>query len=474
MLQRAGTLQLETGRVAIHMAESIVLAAFAAMLAGGIAFGVPIVWILVAGLALFSAYAVKSGHTILEVAHMALAGMRPVRDVLVLYLIVGMMCAAWRASGTIAYLVDLSTHLMTPAIFTLMCFLVCCLMSTLMGTSTGTAATMGIICMTIARAMGASPILTGGAILAGSFFGDRMSPMSGSALLVASLTKTDVSRNVARMARTAAVPFVLSCAIYAALGSTLAGGAQMPQMGNLFGHTFVLTWIVAIPAIAIVVLSLARVSVKKTMLASLILSCIICVTVQGISLAQLPSLLFFGYTCHDRAIASMLDGGGIMSMMNVAAIILVSSTYSGIFDGTGLLSGVCSKVYRLSRRFTPFFGVLVTSLIANCMACNQTLSIMLTDQICMRTEDAGCALALDLENSAVVLAGIVPWSLSCVAVLSFINAPAASVGAAFFLYLLPLWTLLISYEVHHDPRFVAKAQGQLLGLTQDDNPVLAL
>ncbi|MGN0070311.1 MAG: Na+/H+ antiporter NhaC family protein [Atopobiaceae bacterium] len=450
------------------MTESIVLAVFAAMLVFGIAAGVPIVWILVAGFVLFAGYALKQGHSLGEVAHMAGSGMKSVRDVLILYLIVGMMCAAWRASGTIPYTVSVCAGLMTPPIFILMTFLACCLMSTLMGTSTGTAATMGVICMTIASAMGADKVLTGGAILAGSFFGDRMSPMSGSALLVAGLTKTEVRQNVLRMAKTAAVPFALACLIYAAFGFTTQHASSMPQMAQIFARSFHMGWVLAIPALAIVVLSLLRVSVKKTMLASLVLACIICVAVQGVAPQDLPGLLVFGYTSSDRTVAAMLDGGGVLSMMNVASIILVSSTYSGIFDGTGLLRGVCTKVWELSRRSTPFLGVLVTSFIANCMACNQTLSIMLTDQICRPTEGTGTALALDLENSAVVLAGIIPWSLSCVAVLSFIGAPSTSVAFACFLYLLPLWTLFLSYEVHHDRNFVEKKPGQLLGLTTDD------
>ena len=71
------------------MTESIVLAVFAAMLVAGIAAGVPIVWILIAGFALFSGYALKQGHSVREVAHMAGSGMKSVRDVLILYLIVG-------------------------------------------------------------------------------------------------------------------------------------------------------------------------------------------------------------------------------------------------------------------------------------------------------------------------------------------------------------------------------------------------
>lgn len=43
------------------------------------------------------------------------------------------------------------------------------------------ARTIGVICMTMANSMGIPPFLTGGAILAGIFFGDRCSPVSTSA-----------------------------------------------------------------------------------------------------------------------------------------------------------------------------------------------------------------------------------------------------------------------------------------------------
>ncbi|MBQ3283025.1 MAG: sodium:proton antiporter, partial [Atopobiaceae bacterium] len=88
----------------------------------------------------------------------------------------------------------------------------------LMGSSFGTAATMGVICMAIGTAMGVSPALMGGAILSGRFFGDRCSPMSSSAALVATLTKTKVFDNVQRMIRTGMAPLMATILVYALLG----------------------------------------------------------------------------------------------------------------------------------------------------------------------------------------------------------------------------------------------------------------
>lgn len=397
---------------------------------------------------------------------MSYSGVRSVRDVVILYLIVGMLCAAWRAAGTIPYAVSLCAKFMSPSIFILMSFLACCLMSTLMGTSTGTAATMGVICITLASALGADKVLAGGAILAGCFFGDRCSPMSGSAMLVANLTKTKVNHNVGRMARTAAVPFILSCLAYAVLGTTVNTSAVAPNVSGMFATTFHLSWLVTRSRNRCPVLPEGN--GKTTMLASLDCACVLCLVLQGFPIAELPALLVFGYQCPDPAIASMLNGGGIVSMLNLPAIICISSTYSVLFQKSGLLNGVCTMIKHVANRYTPFVGVLLTSLVSNCMACNQTLSIILTDQICLPTERSGNALALDLKNSTVVMAGLVPWSLSSIAALSFIGVPTTSIGAAFFLYLLPLWTLLLSVVIHRKPALLKKSS-QVLGLCYDDN-----
>jgi len=84
-----------------------------------------------------------------------------------------------------------------------------CVVSVLTGSSFGTAATMGVICTTMAAAMGIHPMLSGGAVLAGAFFGDRCSPMSSCANLVAACTGTQLYRNVREMLKTALLPTVI-------------------------------------------------------------------------------------------------------------------------------------------------------------------------------------------------------------------------------------------------------------------------
>ena len=129
---------------------------------------------------------------------------------------------------------------------------------------------------------------------------------------------------------------------------------------------------------------------------------------------------------------------------------------------------MCQLVADLSDNSTPFFGVLITSMFTSMVSCNQTLAIMLTNDLCENAENSSSALALDIENSAVILAPLVPWSISNISVLSAIGAPSMSLLAASFLYLLPLWTLGISLWLHRQPTKIDGHRAHWLGLTSDD------
>ena len=53
-------------------------------------------------------------------------------------------------------------------------------------------------------------------------------------------------------------------------------------------------------------------------------------------------------------------------------------------------------------------------------------------------------MALTLEDTAVVLAPLIPWSIAGGVPLASVGAPTASILFSCFLYLLPLWRLVLS------------------------------
>lgn len=263
--------------------------------------------------------------------------------------------------------------------------------------------------------------------------------MSSSALLVSELTDTNIYDNIRRMLKTAAIPFALSCLLY-----LVARGASSQTGGvaslDLFYEHFDLSFIVVLPALLIIILSLFRVPVKRTMLLSILVAGVICLTVQKIPLAQLLPSLLLGYESPNAELAALLNGGGILSMAKVAGIILISTSYFGIFKQTELLTEVRRLVEASASKITPFGSVLFTSVVMSAISCNQTLATMLTFQMCDSILPDRKKLAIALEDTVIVIAPLIPWSIAGGMPLATVGAPTMSIWFAFYLFLLPIFS----------------------------------
>ena len=428
---------------AAHWPERAALGLFCVLLLGSLAAGVNLLYALGAGLLVFLACGLLRGHTPKALLRMCWDGVKTAGGVLTVFVLVGMLTGVWRASGTIAVIVCYAVNVMRPEVFILLTFLLNALVSFLIGTSFGTAATMGVVCVTMANAMGVNIFWAGGAMLSGVYFGDRCSAVSTSAMLVAAITKTDIFGNLREMLKTALVPFLLACAVYLLAG--LRGAADgTPQVRELFESVYTVHWLCLLPAVLVLALSLARVKVKIALAAGIAAALPLCILLQGQTLPQVLRVLLLGYSAADPQVAAMMDGGGIVSMFRVAMIVGLASCYAGIFRGTGMLDELQHVVNFIGRRVSPFAAVLCASLVSGVFACNQTLTIMLTDQLCVGLDMTARERALALENSAVVIAAVIPWSIAGAVPLDTVGAPLVCMAGACYLYFIPLWQLAVS------------------------------
>ena len=430
------------------LAECVALGLFLAGLGLCIVTGIQILYALLFGLLCFSIYCLAKGYSARETGSMLWEGISQVRNILIIFVFIGGLTAVWRISGTIPYILYYAVGFIHPRYFVLCTFLLCSSMSFLTGTSFGTASTMGVICMLISNAADLSPFLTGGAILSGSFFGDRCSPMSSSAQLICSLTRTDIYQNIKLMCRSSAVPLAATCILYVVLASGSSAPADR-ELLDLFRTNFSLHWAAMLPAVLILVLSLLRVDVKYAMAASIAAGAAVALFVQGTSPLVLLRCFLNGYEAQDGTrLAQLLNGGGIRSMVKVGIIVLISASYSGIFSHTCLLSGVKHALLRSARRLTPFGTVLVTSVLSCAVSCNQSLATILTCQMCDGLYPKKEKLALALEDTAILIAALIPWGIAGTVPVAAIGAPMGCMFYAFYLYLVPLWNLITA--LYHD------------------------
>ena len=401
-----------------------------------------VVYALVIGYIIFIIYGLIKRHNLIILIKKSFEGVLTVKNILLVFILIGMITALWRASGTIAFIVYMGSKLVSPSILILLTFLLCSILSVLIGTSLGTAATMGVICVSIGKTMGVNPYYVGGAVLSGIYFGDRCSPMSTSALLISELTKTNLYTNIKLMIKTSIIPFIVTCLFYLFLGFKSKVSNISVDVTEIFKQNYNLNMLVIIPAILIVILSILKINVKKTMLVSIVISFIIAIFIQRDSIVALINYCILGYHHPNERLNLMMKGGGILSMVNVSLIVGISSSYSGIFKETKMLVSLKKHLKDFSKKTSSYFVIFLSSIISGAIACNQSLGTILTNELCGELVEKQ-KMAIILENTIVLLAGLIPWNIAMEVPLKAIDVGIMAGVYAFYLYFLPLWNLIL-------------------------------
>ena len=403
-----------------------------------------VVYALIIGYIIFISYGLIKGYSLKVLIKKSFEGIMTVKNILLVFILIGMITALWRASGTIAFIVYMGSKLISPSILILLTFLLCSILSVLIGTSLGTAATMGVICASIGKTMGVNPYYVGGAVLSGIYFGDRCSPMSTSALLIAELTKTNLYTNIKLMIKTSIIPFIVTCLFYLFLGFKSKVSNISVDVTEIFKQNYNLNIIVIIPAILIIILSILKINVKKTMLVSIVISFIIAMFIQRDSIVALINYCIFGYHHPNERLNLMMKGGGILSMVNVSLIVGISSSYSGIFKETKMLVSLKKYLKDFSKKTSSYFVIFLSSIISGAIACNQSLGTILTNELCGELVEKQ-KMAIILENTVILLVGLIPWNIAMDVPLKTIGVGFMSGLFAFYLYFLPLWNLFLDF-----------------------------
>jgi NhaC family Na+:H+ antiporter len=406
---------------------------------------ISILYPLLLGLICFILITLRRGFTLTNLCSMMLKGSQKSLIVIKIFVLIGAITAVWRACGTISFIVYYAIAFMSAKYFILSAFLLSCLVSFLLGTSFGTVGTIGVVLIVLAKSGNVDSNVAAGAIIAGAYFGDRCSPMSSSANLIAVLTNTDLYANIKNMMKTSAIPFLLSIVGYIFLSQYNPLVFHGNQIGNEITTYFDIHLIVLLPA-AIVILSAAcRMNVKLSMGISILSGIFIGIFYQHITFLQMLNYILTGYHMNGTGVfAGIIQGGGLYSMLKVSLIVFISSAYSGIFAGTGLLSEIELFFERLSQKVGVYLTTIITSISSAAFSCNQTLGIMLTHQfehkIYEKRQISNSQLAVDMENTVILISALIPWNIAGAVPAATLSANAGFIPYAFYLFLVPFTT----------------------------------
>lgn len=341
--------------------------------------------------------------------------------------VVGMLIGSWVFSGTIPMFIYYGVQIISPKYLLVTAFIITAIFSTITGTSWGSVGTIGVAIMGIAQGLGIPLPATAGAVVAGSYFGDKLSPLSDTTILAPIAAGAELYEHIKHMLYTTVPASIVSLLIYFIVGMGTTGSVSTPesvmvlqdQLSNMFNWNILLL----LPVIVVLGGSLLKLPTLPTMLGSSLVSIPIGVIVQGFTFQNGFSSLIGGFdvnmTGYEGEIVSdvleLVNRGGAIDMAGTTVLVFCAMGFAGIMSTTGMLDTVLEAIL---DRVKSTAGIILST-IASCFTVafvtgNSYLSILLPGQL---FRDAYIArnlhpknLSRTLEDSGTVLVPIIPWS----------------------------------------------------------------
>lgn len=344
---------------------------------------------------------------------------------------VGMLVGSWMISGTLPMMIYYGIQIINARFLYVTAFLATAIVSVLSGTSYGSVGTMGVVVMGMASTLGMSMPITAGACVAGAYFGDKLSPLSDTTVLAAAVTNTDLYEHIKHMLWTTVPASLLGLTVYLFAGLNGPGGSSdselvrtmMSQLEGIYNWNILLL----IPVIMVLVGTALKYPTAPVMFFSSVVACILAMTIQGFSLANVFAACATGFkvdmvssTGFDPStviyeVTRLINRGGLSSMMEMVLITLCAFIFGGIVSCTGcldlLLQKLQSKVKSDSGIIT---STVVSSLLMSAIAGVSYLSIIVTGElfgdVYKKRGLASCNLSRTLEDSGTVITALIPWT----------------------------------------------------------------
>jgi NhaC family Na+:H+ antiporter len=427
---------------------------------------------VVAGLVAF-----KNGFTAAEVRDAAVGGVTSGMSALFILLAVGSLIGTWNMAGTIPTVVYYGLGLLSATWFYPATALVCGLVGLAIGSSWTTAATLGVAFVALAPLVGASPIITAGAVISGAYFGDKMTPVSETTVLVPSVVGgVTPQQHIGAMVWTSGPAALIALVLFAILGlsTPVSGPGFDPTAAQAtLAAEFHITPINLLPLILLVVLSVRKVPPFLAIFSCSLFAGVLALftqpevvatfigdpgrgpVVDGIEAVYTAMANGFVSESGNATIDALFSRGGMDSMLTTIWLILGALSYAAIMEEAGFLERLIRPVLARARSTGRLIAsVVFTAIGLNIIAGDQYVAIVMPSRI-YRAEFARRGLAprmlsRTVEDAGTVTSPLVPWN-SCGAYMAGVLgvATVAYLPYCFFNLLSPIISLIYGFTGFH-------------------------
>ncbi|ASN04561.1 Na+/H+ antiporter NhaC [Virgibacillus necropolis] len=406
-------------------------------------FGIPIQLALLTTWFMIMLVGLKIGYNYAEMQKGILKGITDGLEAVLILICVGALIGTWIAGGIVPTIIYYGLSIINPNIFLLAAFVICAITSIATGTSFGSAGTAGIAMMGIGISFGFPVALVAGAVISGCYVGDKLSPLSDTTVMTASLSKVNLIDHIKSMLYVSTPAFIIAGTLFLITGfffhDSSGSLTQAEETMTSLSDFFNIGWHMLIPAVVVIVLLALKKPSIPVILFGALLGSIWAFLFQDVALLDAVNSLYSGNSIESGVafIDNLLNRGGIVFMLDVIVLILFALGVGGLMEKIGILRVICVKMLAWANNAgKTTLTTLLSGFFGNFFGGAAYVSIITASKITEENYDRlnidRRVLSRNTEAGGTVTTPMVPWSDGGVFM-------AATLGVSTMAYLPFLW-----------------------------------
>ena len=397
----------------------------AVLLGGG--YGVlqyPVEILLIGASIIAGGMAVRLGYTWKEIEGGIIDSIAKALPAQMIIIVVGVMIASWIACGSIPMLVDYGLGIVSPSLFLVTACVVCGIISLLTGTAYGAAGTVGVAFIGIAQGMGIPLAPAAGSIVAGAYFGEKISPFAASVNLASAAVRCNVIDTIQHLLWTTVPAYLIGLLVYWIAGAQFAvHQAHMEKISLIQGtlrSNFVYHWLLLLPPLIVLVLTFRRQPAIPGMLLSSAVALILATVLQGKSLLNGMEYCVSGYKAATNMpeVNQLLSRGGLQEMMKISLVAFCAFAFAGIVQKAGMLDLLLEKILEYARTNARLIASGIAAALATALVTGSAyLSVLIPGELFAPAFKSKKLAAKNLARATQEvhsIVAVVPWAIAAV------------------------------------------------------------
>lgn len=376
--------------------------------------------------------AIKLGYSYDDIMGSIAQKIAKTMPAILILITVGFMIGAWMVGGTIPMMIYYGLDIINPQFLLITAFIVTSIVSLCTGTSWGSAGTIGVAFMGVGAGLDANLAAVAGAVVAGAYFGDKLSPLSDTTNLAALSTGVNLYEHIGHLLYTTVPSFIVAGAVFLITGfTTSAGDVAIPEKVITIMDTLstVFNWnlLLLLPVLIVLYGSVRKKPTIPVMLISSFVAMANALIFQGFTLHDVITSVINGFDVvmvnvqgFDAAavipdIPRLLNRGGMNSMMGTLLICFCAITFAGTISLTKSLELIVNKILKHVRSTgSLILATIATGLTMIGVTSNGQVSILMPGEMLreayIRRGLHPKNLGRTIEDSATIIEPILPWT----------------------------------------------------------------